>query len=177
MSRQIARLTRLARRTSRKLWTIPVALTLSVSTVAFATAESQTKHRNSKERRNMNGKKARKRKRKPKPNDAADKKEAVDINSDEEEWCYSYNHGGCNKRQCDDVHKRYVDVLRECSNIYYKSEDVNVKNLGIYLKNTLDGYDKLDDRENPGYIKYGTYARTFCKIVCVYMLGEFSFLV
>eukprot|EP01083_Nonionella_stella_P229308 811776_1 len=169
VSRQIARLTRLAPRTSRKLWTIPVALTLSVSTVTFATAESQTKHRNSKERRNMNGKKARKRKRKPKPNDAADKKEAVDINSDEEEWCYSYNHGGC-KGQCNYVHKRYVDILSEYHNIYYKNNDVNVKNLGIYLRNSIVGYDKMRSRGDTGYIKYGTYARSFCEIVCNYML-------
>eukprot|EP01083_Nonionella_stella_P229309 811777_1 len=115
-----------------------------------------TEHRNVREHRNMNGKKTHK----PKPNDVEDKKEVL---------CYSYNHGGC-KGQCNYVHKRYVDILSEYHNIYYKNNDVNVKNLGIYLRNSIVGYDKMRSRGDTGYIKYGTYARSFCEIVCNYML-------
>eukprot|EP01084_Bolivina_argentea_P120372 213347_1 len=92
------------------------------------------------------------------------------------EICYHFNGPhGCNRgRSCLFLHRRYVYVLREYASVYYQSTDVNVKNIGIYLKNSLDGYVKIDDQENPGYIKYGTYARTFCEVATNYMLKEKS---
>eukprot|EP00488_Nonionellina_sp_1-RS-2012_P003386 TRINITY_DN717_c0_g1_i1.p1 TRINITY_DN717_c0_g1~~TRINITY_DN717_c0_g1_i1.p1 ORF type:complete len:179 (-),score=25.44 TRINITY_DN717_c0_g1_i1:292-828(-) len=63
-----------------------------------------------------------------------------------------------------------VNMQQKC----YENKDVNIKNIGIYLKNSLDGYDKMNDKGNPGYIKFGTYSRTFCEVLCNYVLKEGS---
>ena len=54
---------------------------------------------------------------------------------------------------------------------WYANKDINVKNLGIYLKNVVDGYkDNINTDVNRGYVKYGTYARAFCEVLCNYLL-------
>ena len=62
-------------------------------------------------------------------------------------------------------------ILEELHDKWYKNKDVNVKNLGVYLKNVVDGYRACRNKElNFGYVKFGTYSRTFCEVLCNYVL-------
>ena len=45
-----------------------------------------------------------------------------------------------------------------------------MKNLGVYLKNTVDGFEDCIDKEaNHGMVKFGTSSRTFCQSVCNFL--------
>ena len=48
-------------------------------------------------------------------------------------------------------------------------------NLGIYLKAVCDGYEICMNKEiKDGYVKFGTYSRVFCEVLCNYILKERS---
>ena len=64
-----------------------------------------------------------------------------------------------------------VQELVNLNKQWYKSNDVNIKNLGIYLKNIYDGYTaSVDPNANHGYIKFATYSRSFCECLCNILL-------
>lgn len=69
--------------------------------------------------------------------------------------------------------KTYYFILQQLYDKWYKNKDVNVRNLGIYLKNVVFGYQAcIDKKVNFGYVKFGTYSRTFCEVSCNYILKE-----
>eukprot|EP01084_Bolivina_argentea_P008420 15771_1 len=64
-----------------------------------------------------------------------------------------------------------MEELKTLHTIWFTHQDVNVKNLGVYLKAVVDGYEaNLNKELKSGYVKYGTYSRTFCEVICNYIL-------
>eukprot|EP01084_Bolivina_argentea_P105751 189383_1 len=67
----------------------------------------------------------------------------------------------------------YELQLKQFSGKWYKNNNVNVQNLGVYLTAVMKGYKASVDRNlDHGYVKFGCYARTFCESICIYLLKK-----
>eukprot|EP01084_Bolivina_argentea_P276050 470910_1 len=86
------------------------------------------------------------------------------------------------KKRCETIplyqYKSYMNdrtftTLQKLSDDWYHHKDINVRNLGVYLNNIVDGYkDCIKKDRNFGYVKFGTYSRTFCEVLCNYILKQ-----
>eukprot|EP01083_Nonionella_stella_P196100 721786_1 len=90
-----------------------------------------------------------------------------------------FNDDGCKVQNCLCVHRGFVDVLREYQSDYNKSTDVNVRNIGKYLKDVLDVYVTIDDQTNPYVMRvfmrdFANSARKCCETVTNFFLKEKS---
>eukprot|EP01084_Bolivina_argentea_P171164 296541_1 len=61
--------------------------------------------------------------------------------------------------------------LAKAADRLYQNKDVNVRNLGIYAKNAADGWWYCNIQQvGHGYVKFGCDSRTFCEVLCNYLL-------
>eukprot|EP01084_Bolivina_argentea_P105752 189384_1 len=108
-----------------------------------------------------------------KSNTSADEKSELSNNEDDEKKHHELRRGKVFEFGNED---QYGSQLQHFSDKWYKNgknqNDVNVKNLGIYLNAVIRGYKaSLNRNLDHGYVKFGCYARTFCESICVYFLN------